>query len=55
MSGLRHITEVNGRLFQGVECGGQRLLIKFPDHPITNGNDHGTITLRKNQSNTTKR
>ncbi|XP_060563592.1 uncharacterized protein LOC132722978 isoform X2 [Ruditapes philippinarum] len=38
---------------QGVECGGQRLLIKFPDHPITNGNDHGTITLRKNQSNTT--
>ncbi|XP_052771808.1 stress-induced-phosphoprotein 1-like isoform X2 [Mya arenaria] len=40
---------------QGVECNGQRLLIKFPDHPITNGNDHGTITLRKNQSNINKR
>ena len=36
-------------LLQGVECGGQRLLIKFPDHPITNGhnNNHGTVTLRK--------
>lgn len=42
-------------LLQGTECGGQNLLIKFPDHPITNGHDHGTITLRKSQSNTPKR
>ncbi|XP_052250044.1 uncharacterized protein LOC127857608 isoform X2 [Dreissena polymorpha] len=41
---------------QGVECGGQRLLIKFPDNPITtNGNDqHGTITIRKNTSSAHK-
>ncbi|KAL4231630.1 hypothetical protein ACF0H5_009210 [Mactra antiquata] len=38
---------------QGVECNGQRLLIKFPDHPITNGNDHGTITIRKTTTTAT--
>lgn len=49
------IKDVITVLKQGVECGGQRLLIKFPDHPITNGHNHGTITLRKSQTSTTKR
>lgn len=40
---------------QGVECNGQRLLIKFPDNPITNGaHNHATITLRKNANNIPK-
>lgn len=40
---------------QGVECGGQKLLIKFPDNPIVNGGGgpHGTITLRKTPAATT--
>ena len=38
---------------QGVECGGQKLLIKFPDNPIQNGGPHGTITLRKTPTTTT--
>ena len=39
---------------QGVECGGQKLLIKFPDNPITNGGGpHGTITLRKTPTTST--
>ncbi|XP_061177887.1 uncharacterized protein LOC133186662 isoform X3 [Saccostrea echinata] len=29
---------------QGAECGGQKLLIKFPDNPIVNS---GTLTIRK--------
>ncbi|XP_033756368.1 uncharacterized protein LOC117339098 [Pecten maximus] len=35
---------------QGAECGGQNLLIKFPDNPIVNGS--GNITLRKNHQKT---
>lgn len=39
---------------QGIECGGQKLLIKFPDNPIVNGGGlHGTITLRKTPAATT--
>ena len=30
---------------QGYECGGQKLLIKFPDNPIVNGT--GSVTIRK--------
>ncbi|XP_056004888.1 uncharacterized protein LOC125657853 isoform X2 [Ostrea edulis] len=32
---------------QGAECGGQKLLIKFPDNPIVNS---GTLTIRKTVS-----
>ncbi|XP_062609414.1 uncharacterized protein LOC134271185, partial [Saccostrea cucullata] len=32
---------------QGAECGGQKLLIKFPDNPIVNS---GTLTIRKTPS-----
>ncbi len=32
--------------FQGSECAGQRLLIKFPDNPLSNGN----VVLRKGAS-----
>lgn len=36
---------MNYTFFQGFECGGQKLLIKFPDNPIVNG--HGSTTIRK--------
>lgn len=36
---------------QGVECGGQKLLIKFPDNPIVNG---GNVTLRKSSASNCK-
>ncbi|RUS70933.1 hypothetical protein EGW08_021303, partial [Elysia chlorotica] len=35
---------------QGTEVDGQKLLIKFPDNPLTS-NTAGTLTLRKNMSN----
>nr|XP_022340474.1 nucleolin-like isoform X1 [Crassostrea virginica] len=35
---------------QGAECGGQKLLIKFPDNPIVNS---GTLTIRKAPQQTT--
>ena len=31
------------QLLQGYECAGQRLLIKFPDNPLSNGN----VVIRK--------
>ncbi|KAH9518551.1 hypothetical protein Btru_017126 [Bulinus truncatus] len=34
---------------QGTEVDGQKLLIKFPDNPLTNGT--GNITIRKNVTN----
>lgn len=34
---------------QGAECGGQKLLIKFPDNPILNS---GTVTIRKTPQQT---
>ncbi|XP_063431987.1 uncharacterized protein LOC134714567 isoform X1 [Mytilus trossulus] len=48
---------------QAYECGGQKLLIKFPDNPILNGtgnttirksNPHGTIILQKTKQPPTK-
>jgi hypothetical protein len=34
--------------FQGMECAGQRLLIKFPDNPIQNGN----VVIKKGSAST---
>ncbi|XP_067656847.1 uncharacterized protein [Haliotis asinina] len=39
---------------QGVECEGQRLLIKFPDNPICNGNGPAQTILKKNTASHTK-
>ena len=35
---------------QGIECAGQSLLIKFPDHPITH---NGNVVIKKATGTTT--